>query len=247
MSINGKNDKKKEGRNMSKRTQYRHTEKERFANREKMLSIIEEEARKGTKASAIAEIVEEKTGIVRNPIRISTIIREKGYAERPIGRPVGTVKERPVEIRVPKKRGRPKGTGEFKPIRSDFMDRNTTDMHLTRENVLINYDSIVRSQTRLRDSDIDEGKYWIISCNEQNIDGRLRPFLLLARINNRGEIAYLQGVWLRDNQKRMIEKQLSPNYIDQGTFGKHLYVEIDIIDGDRRNVKRMRYRRFEVV
>lgn len=116
-------------------------------------------------------------------------------------------------------------------VNRNFLHRDTkTDPRLNpTDKIIDNLDMHIALHTELRDVHFDEGRYLILSYTQEKIDGKLRPFLLLARINDKDEIAYIQGAWLLPYLKNKMDRLVPLGYKTTEKDLKYLNIELDII------------------
>jgi hypothetical protein len=65
----------------------------------------------------------------------------------------------------------------------------------TFANVISRLEVHLKVEAMTQTPDIPPGVWWVIVYEQINLKGKLRPFILLARLNDEGRICYLQGAW----------------------------------------------------
>jgi hypothetical protein len=67
--------------------------------------------------------------------------------------------------------------------------------HLTFSNVIRQIDIHLQVEAMTQTPDVPPGIWWVVAYEQVKLKGKLRPFVLLARLNDKGRICYLQGAW----------------------------------------------------
>ena len=98
------------------------------------------------------------------------------------------------------------------------------DPLLTFFNVVENLDYYIRLSKEFQHPKFAPGKYWLVYFGEERVKTKMRPYLLLGRINEEGKIAYLQGGWTPQYVLNGMKRIVSLGYRTE--HGKYRYIRI---------------------
>jgi len=98
------------------------------------------------------------------------------------------------------------------------------DPLLTFFNVVENLDYYIKLSKEFKHPEFAPGKYWLIYFDEEHVKAKMRPYLLLGRINEEGKIAYLQGGWPLQYLINGVQRIVSFGY--KAKHGKYRYIRI---------------------
>ena len=123
----------------------------------------------------------------------------------------------------------------------NFLHRSTeSDERLNPvSDVIKRIDLYVALQKELRDVHFDKGRYLILSYDQEKIKGKQRPFLLMARVNDKNEIAYLQGAWPLKYLKNKMDRTVPLGYKANIDELKYIEIKLDVINEGPKYVEYM--------
>lgn len=98
------------------------------------------------------------------------------------------------------------------------------DPLLTFFNVVENLDYYIKISKEVQHPEFAPGKYWLVYFGEEHIKAKMRPYLLLGRINEEGKIAYLQGGWPLQYLINGVQRIVSFDY--KAKHGEYRYIRI---------------------
>jgi len=115
--------------------------------------------------------------------------------------------------------------GEIKPtiFREDDL---TPHEHLTYANIIESMDIHLEIERKFHNPEIAPGRWWVITYTRLVLDGKMRPFILMARLNGEGKICYVQGAWPLDYLLTAIQRIVPLEY--RASHGNYIYLDIQV-------------------
>lgn len=105
-------------------------------------------------------------------------------------------------------------------------DDLTPSEYLTYANVIEGIDVHLEIERKFHNPEVAPGRWWVITFVRFVLNGKMRPFILMARLNKEGKICYIQGAWPLDYLLTAIEKIIPLDY--RAKHGDYIYLDIQV-------------------
>lgn len=105
-------------------------------------------------------------------------------------------------------------------------DDTTPSSYLTFANVIENIDTHIEIEKSFHNPEVASGRWWIISYDRFVLDGKMRPFILMSKLNAEGKICYIQGVWPLDYFLVALEKIVPLGY--RAEHGNYIFLDVQV-------------------
>ena len=105
--------------------------------------------------------------------------------------------------------------------------------------ILENIDTLIAIEKTRKNLEFDTGKYWIVSYSQIPIKSIIRPFALLARVQeeNNNLILYVQGAWPVTYMKNALDRMVPMPYEATLEDIRYMCVQAEVADSGPFKIK----------
>lgn len=119
---------------------------------------------------------------------------------------------------------------DFGKIELYNRDLITGDTSLSYERVINDYE-VHRVLLMIYDNpNFASGVFWLVSYTLERVKGKMRPFVIMARVNENDELCYMQGGWPHKHFDKMLERLVPIGYICDLKDKIYIELKVDIVE-----------------